>query len=318
MSTLSTVFLSSLFIIAAVIRPSSATIPRKLALVQTPPTVLKYHKGSLLNGNITVNLLWYGRFSPIQKTIITDFLESLNAHLPLPPPPSAASWWQTTGKYKGGPRSIRLGKQIVDAKCSLGKSLKDSQLVSLASKAKGFKSISNGKVVRDANVISLVLTSSDVTVAGFCMNRCGTHGTTRVNKGHNFAYGWVGNSATQCPGQCAWPFFQPDFGPKTPPLAAPNGDVGVDGMVINIAAVLAGTVTNPFDGGYFQGPASAPLEAVTACTGIFGSGAYPGYPGTVLVDKKTGVSYNAQGVKGRRYLLPAMWDPSSSTCRTLV
>ncbi|KAI3513695.1 hypothetical protein L1887_21034 [Cichorium endivia] len=297
-------FASSFLIISALLHPCSATIPRKLALVQTPATILKYHKGSVLHGNITVNLFWYGKFSAIQKSIITDFLESLNTHLP--PPPSAASWWQNTSKYKGGMRSIQLGKQIVDEKCSLGKSLKDSHLIYLASKNKGF------------NEISLVLTAADVGVAGFCMNRCGTHGSTRVNKGHNFAYAWVGNSVTQCPDQCSWPFVQPAFGPKMPPLAAPNGDVGIDGMVINIATVMAGTVTNPFDGGYFQGPVTAPLEAVTACTGIFGSGAFPGYPGTVLVDKKTKVSYNAQGVKGRRYLLPAMWDPNTLTCKTLV
>ncbi|CAH1443297.1 unnamed protein product [Lactuca virosa] len=299
-----TFFASSVLIISALFHPCSATIPRKLALVQTPATVLKYHKGSVLHGNITVNLLWYGKFSAIQKTIIIDFLESLNSHLPTPP--SAAAWWQTTAKYKGGLRSIQLGKQTVDEKCSLGKSLKDSHLIYLASKNKGF------------NQISLVLTAADVGVAGFCMNRCGTHGSTRVNKGHNFAYAWVGNSVTQCPDQCAWPFVQPTFGPKMPPLVAPNGDIGVDGMVINIATVMAGTVTNPFDGGYFQGPATAPLEAVTACTGIFGSGAFPGYPGKVLVDKKTKVSYNVQGVKGRRYLLPAMWDPDTLTCKTLV
>ncbi|CAH1443854.1 unnamed protein product [Lactuca virosa] len=299
-----TILASFLIIISTLINPSSATIPRRLAVVQTPPTVLTYHKGSVLYGNITVNLLWYGKFSPAQKSIILDFLKSLNNHLP--PPPSAASWWQTTRRYKGGKRSIHVGKQIVDEKYSLGKSLKESNLISLASKAKGF------------NVISLVLTAADVGVAGFCMNRCGTHGTTRVNKGHNFAYGWVGNSATQCPGQCAWPFAQPMFGPKMPSLVAPNGDVGVDGMIINLAAVLAGTVTNPFDGGYFQGPATAPLEAVTACTGIFGSGAFPGYPGTVLTDKKTKASYNAQGVNKRKYLLPAMWDPKTSTCKTLV
>ncbi|KAK9072999.1 hypothetical protein SSX86_007321 [Deinandra increscens subsp. villosa] len=293
----------TLLLISALFRPSSATIPRKLALVQTPPTVLTYHKGSLLTGNITVNLLWYGHFSPSQKTIITDFINSLSTTAALP---SAASWWQTTRSYKPGSRTIRLGKQTSDEKYSLGKSLKDSHLVYLASKNKGF------------NEISLVLTSADVGVVGFCMNRCGTHGSTRVNKGRNFAYGWVGNSVSQCPDQCAWPFVQPVFGPKIPPLSPPNGDVGVDGMVINIATVLAGTVTNPFRGGYFQGPETAPMEAVTACTGMFGSGAFPGYPGKVLVDKKTKVSYNAQGVKGRKYLLPAMWDPVTSTCKTLV
>ncbi|KAI3751662.1 hypothetical protein L2E82_22753 [Cichorium intybus] len=299
-----TIFASFLIIISTLFKPCSATIPRRLAVVQTPPTVLTYHKGSVLYGNITVNLLWYGKFSPAQKAVIIDFLKSLNTHVP--PSPSAASWWQTTRKYKGGKRSIHVGKQIVDEKYSLGKSLTDSHLIYLASKAKGF------------NVISVVLTAADVGVAGFCMNRCGTHGSTRVNKGHNFAYAWVGNSATQCPGECAWPFALPMYGPKMPPLVAPNGDVGVDGMIINLAAVLAGTVTNPFDGGYFQGPATAPLEAVTACTGIFGSGAFPGYPGTVLTDRKTKASYNAQGVNKRKYLLPAMWDPKTSTCKTLV
>lgn len=89
-------------------------------------------------------------------------------------------------------------------------------------------------------------------------------------------------------------------------------------MVINLATVLAGAVTNPFNNGYFQGPAGAPLEAVSACTGMFGSGSYPGYPGEVLVDKSTGASYNAHGVNGRKYLVPAMWDPLKSACSTLV
>ncbi|KAI9082629.1 hypothetical protein K1719_035498 [Acacia pycnantha] len=39
--------------------------------------------------------------------------------------------------------------------------------------------------------------------------------------------------------------------------------------------------------GYFQGDALAPIEAVTACSGIFGVGSYPGYPASparLLVD----------------------------------
>ncbi|XP_016432511.2 protein EXORDIUM-like 2 [Nicotiana tabacum] len=223
------------------------------------------------------------------------------------PPPSAASWWRTTEAYKGGPSVITLGKQIFDEKYSVGKLLKDHELEILASK------------ITQANSIAVVLTAADVAVEDFCMNRCGMHGSTHVKKiGSKFAYAWVGNSASQCPGQCAWPFQKPIVGPQTMPLGSPNGDIGVDGMVICLATVLAGTVTNPFDGGYFQGPANAPLEAVSACTGIFGSGAFPGFPGMVLLDKKTGASYNAPGVNGRKYLLPAMWDPKTSTCKTLV
>uniref|UniRef100_A0A2P2N4V8 Phosphate-responsive family protein n=1 Tax=Rhizophora mucronata TaxID=61149 RepID=A0A2P2N4V8_RHIMU len=89
-------------------------------------------------------------------------------------------------------------------------------------------------------------------------------------------------------------------------------------MIINLATLFANTVTNPFNDGYFQGPPTAPLESVSACSGIFGSGSYPGYPGRVMVDKTTGASFNAQGVNGRKYLLPAMWDPRTSACKTLM
>ncbi|KAI8004350.1 Protein EXORDIUM-like 2 [Camellia lanceoleosa] len=300
--------LASLFLLSTLPVPSSATARKLAALVNQQPLILKYHNGPLLKGNLTLNLLWYGHFSPSQRSIIVDFLQSFNSPN-APPPPSAASWWQTTQKYKGGASTLVLGTQILDENYSLGKSLTTSQIIALASEAP------------HVNSINVVLTAADVAVDGFCMSRCGTHGSgfsSPKDKKSQFAYVWVGNPVSQCPGQCAWPFHQPIYGPQTPPLVAPNGDVGVDGMVINLATVLAGTVTNPFDDGYFQGPATAPLEAVTACTGIFGSGAYPGYAGSVLVDKATGASYTANGVNGRRFLLPAMWDPQTSTCKTLV
>ncbi|KAM7252855.1 hypothetical protein ACFE04_025473 [Oxalis oulophora] len=279
--------------------------PRKLALVEQQPLILKYHNGPLLKGNITVNLVWYGKFTPIQRSIIVDFINSLSTSNPSPS--SVSTWWKTTGKYKGGPCTVTVGNQILDTKYSLGKSLKSPHVVSLGLKAGSSRN----------TAVNVVLTSADVAVEGFCMSKCGSHGSRRVGKGR-VAYAWVGNSVSQCAGQCAWPFHQPIYGPQTPPLVAPNGDVGVDGMIINLATVLAGAVTNPFSNGYFQGSASAPLEAVSACTGIYGSGAYPGYPGKVLVDKTSGSSFNARGLNGRKYLLPAMWDPITSTCKTLV
>ncbi|CAN1128715.1 Protein PHOSPHATE-INDUCED 1 [Linum perenne] len=36
------------------------------------------------------------------------------------------------------------------------------------------------------------------------------------------------------------------------------------------------------------------------------------------MDSTTGASYNADGVNGRKYLLPALFDPASSDCSTLV
>lgn len=282
---------------------------RKLsALVEQQPLVLKYHNGALLKGDITVNLIWYGHFTPIQRSIVVDFIQSLSSGQRAPLLPSASSWWKTTEKYKTGASNLVVGRQVLHEAYSLGKSLKASHLVALS------------KVVANSlNAINVVLTSKDVAVDGFCMSRCGTHSSTQLGgaKG-KAAYVWVGNSESQCPGQCAWPFHQPIYGPQTPPLVAPNGDVGIDGMIINLATLLAGTVTNPFNNGYFQGPATAPLEAVSACTGVFGTGSYPGYPGQVLVDKATGASYNAHGANGRRYLLPAMWDPQTSACKPLV
>ncbi|XP_021900562.1 protein EXORDIUM-like 2 [Carica papaya] len=285
--------------------PSFARSPS--ALVEEQPLVLKYHNGPLLKGKITVNLVWYGKFSPIQRSIIVDFLRSLSSEVETTAP-SVSYWWKTTANYRGGPATVVVGKQVLLENYPLGKYIKTtSQLAGLVSEV--------GENPHSA--ITVVLTSADVAVDGFCMSRCGTHGSGGLSRSR-FAYAWVGNSESQCPGQCAWPFHQPIYGPQTPPLVSPDGDVGVDGMIINLATVLAGTVTNPFDNGYFQGPADAPLEAVSACTGIFGSGAYPGYPGAVLVDKTTGASYNAIGLNGRKYLLPAMWDPRSSTCKTLV
>jgi hypothetical protein len=286
---------------------------RKL-ITDSSDQLLKYHNGALLSGPITINLIWYGKFKPSQKAIITDFFSSLSS--PAKTQPSVATWWKTTESLyhlnsKKSKLSLTLSKQITDETYPLGKSLTEKNLVQLASKGE------------QKNAINVVLTSSDVTVDGFCMSRCGTHGSAMGSiktglKRSKFAYIWVGNSETQCSGQCAWPFHQPMYGPQSPPLIAPNNDVGVDGMVINLASLLAGTATNPFGNGYYQGAAEAPLEAATACPGVYGNGAYPGYAGNLLVDSTTGASYNANGVNGRKYLLPALYDPATSSCFTLV
>ncbi|KAJ9545476.1 hypothetical protein OSB04_025183 [Centaurea solstitialis] len=285
---------------------------------EDPSTLLQYHNGALLTGDISVNLIWYGDFSPSQKAIITDFITSLssNTHSQSQIQPSVATWWKKTDKYftstKSKKPTLRLGKQVSDPDCSLGKSLTEKHLVRLAAKGEA------------SNAVNVVLTAKDVAVDRFCSSRCGTHGssssktTLGKNKNYRFAYIWVGNSETQCPGQCAWPFHQPIYGPQASPLVAPNNDVGVDGMVINLATLIAGTATNPFGNGYYQGDAGAPLEAASACSGVYGKGAYPGYAGELLVEEGTGASYNAHGTNGRKYLLPALFDPSSSSCSTLI
>jgi len=328
---------------------ASAGQSRKLAaLVEDPSVVLTYHDGPLLStsGIIPVHLIWYGQFTPVQRSIVGDFLQSLGAKKleGKTMESSTSTWWKTIEKYEGAGKNneapssvIMLGKQKVDQDYSLGKSLKRTDIAALVQAA-----VKSGVLpsplpeinAENANAVYLVLTSEDVTVEGFCMNSCGFHASLNLLSNHKstgsrmmgkeekhqqlLPYAWVGNSASQCPGQCAWPFHQPIYGPQTPPLVAPNGDVGIDGMIINIATVLAGAATNPFNTGYFQGDAAAPLEAVSACPGIYGKGSYPGFPGELQVDKTTGASYNAHGVNGREFLLPAMWDPATRSCKTLI
>ncbi|KAK4722445.1 hypothetical protein R3W88_012678 [Solanum pinnatisectum] len=289
---------------------------------QTDLYKFHYHNGPLLTGKISINLIWYGKFKPNQRAIISDFITSLSSSSTKisPNQPSVATWWKSTDKYfsllkskKSSPLFLSLGNQIFDESYSLGKSLKDEHIKQLAAKGD------------QKNAINFVLTASDVAVDRFCTSRCGTHGSSLSPKNtppkgkiYKFAYIWVGNSETQCPGQCAWPFHQPIYGPQGPALVAPNNDVGSDGMVINLASLLAGTVTNPFGNGYYQGSVDAPLEAASACPGVYGSGAYPGYAGNLLVDPTTGASYNAHGANGRKFLLPALFNPSTSSCSTLV
>ncbi|XVE95281.1 hypothetical protein REPUB_Repub02eG0082500 [Reevesia pubescens] len=250
---------------------------RKLtSLYQPPPMALTYHKGALLEGNLPVSILWYGEFSPAQKSIIADFLLSLNPRKenlgPYPVKSLVSHWWNTIQTYmkKAGKKGNRivLANQVTDRNCSLGKILKKSQISRLAR-----------RVHLKRGELTLVLTAKDVAVEGFCMSNCGFHSSNAKAKS---VFIWVGNSVTQCP------------------------------------VFLAGTVTNPYGNGYFLGSDGAHLEAASACPGVYGKGAYPGYAGELLVDRTTGASYNAQGVNGRKYLLPAMFDPVTSQCSTIV
>ncbi|KAJ3700479.1 hypothetical protein LUZ61_004184 [Rhynchospora tenuis] len=284
--------------------------PRILELWVPETDLLTYHNGAVLQGNIPVSILWYGYFTSNQKSIVTDFLLSLTSTTQASAP-SVSQWWSTIDQLylskvgnNGQPSQVSLGNQVSDESCSIGKYLTVSQISQLAAKSG-----------TQQGGVTLVLTADDVAVEEFCNNHCGLHASDQSTKS---TYIWVGNSASQCPGQCAWPFHQPMYGPQNITLGAPNGDVGIDAMVINIASLLAGTVTNPFGDGYFQGSKEAPLEAATACQGIYGKGAYPGYPGQLQMDPTDGCSYNAYGANSRKYLLPGLFDPSTSTCSTLV
>lgn len=225
-------------------------------------------------------------------------------------------WWRTLHSYhdrsgKSVPTSVRLVKQVGDL-YSLGKSIKRAQIATLIK-----NKISTKIFPLDSNGVYLVLTAKDVNVERFCMGSCGFHDSILASANTRVVYGHVGNPLVQCPGMCAWPYAIPEYGPLGKPLVAPNG-VDSDGMIINIGAILVGAVTNPYKTGYFQGDALVPLEAVTACSGVFGARAYPGYPGDLLVSKTSNASYNVHGVNARKFLLPAIWDIKSFNCKVIA
>ena len=299
-----------LFTVLLTLSNSNLAVRKLTSLYQPPSMALTYHNGALLEGDLPVSIIWYGKFSPSQKSIVVDFLLSLDSQIEITDvnSPSVSHWWNIVRTYskKAGKKETRvvLSNQVSDEDCSAGKLLKKSDVTELVHRV-------NSK----PGGLTLVLTAQDIAVEGFCMSNCGFH---ESQSDHKSVYVWVGNSVTQCPGQCAWPFHQPIYGPQTEPLGAPNGDVGVDGMIVNIASLLAGAITNPFGNGYYLGSAEAPLEAASACPGVYGKGAYPGYTGEVLVDSSSGASYNSVGVNGRKYLLPGLFDPTSSQCLTTV
>ncbi|CAD6339783.1 unnamed protein product [Miscanthus lutarioriparius] len=193
----------------------AALNPRMLFLVKPDPIVLRDHGGALLTGNLTVNLPFY----------------------------SAA---RDRGRLR--PLPLGLGRR---ASPGSGTAIVLDELISLGT-GRGPLSLGNVTALARAvghhrGAITAVLTAADVPVASFCVSRCGVHDHDRggAQGRARYTYLWAGNAAQQCPGQCAWPFHRPTYGPQTPPLVPPNGDAGVDGMVVSLAALLAGTVTNP-------------------------------------------------------------------------
>jgi hypothetical protein len=286
-------------------------------LVQDPTTDLKYHGGPLLTGTLTVHLIFYGTWSAAQQSIVTAFIESFAAPKPSTGYPTVAGWWSITKNFKDKKKTpvaqkVVLGKVVKD-EYSLKKNLQESDIEAVVTK---WLPTIDSKFV-DPTALYVVLTSADVSVQGFCSSQCGTHSYTRspATQHKVLPFVWVGNPAKFCPGHCAWPYAKAEYGagPNVPPLKAPNGDVGVDGMTITIASMVVGAATNTRDNGYYQGVAGDGYEAVAVCGGIYGDGAYPGYAGKLL-KTKDGASYNVNGVKGKKFLVPFMWNPAAKKC----
>ncbi|XP_058085475.1 protein EXORDIUM-like 3 [Magnolia sinica] len=276
---------------------------------------LRYHMGPVLTANITVHPIWYGTWQPSQKHIIRSFLRSIPAVQAKSP--SVSGWWdivrlytdQTGANITG---TVHLGAEKDDRFYSHGKSLTRLSIQSVI-KSAVFAS-KRPLPINPRGGLYLLLTSHDVHMQDFCGQVCGFHYFTFPSiVGYTLPYAWVGNSATQCPGVCAYPFSVPVYIPGLKPLKAPNGDIGVDGMVSVIAHELAELATNPLINAWYAGQdPSFPTEIADLCEGIYGTGGGGSYTGQMLNDED-GATYNLNGI-GRRFLVQWIWHPVYNYC----
>jgi len=288
---------------------------------------LQYHMGPVLASPINLYIIWYGNWNPTHQSIIRDFLHSFSSSSSSSSYPSVADWWRTVRLYTDQTESnitgnIVLSGEHYDTKYSHGAYLSRLAIQSVIKSA--VTSYPRALPLNPHNGLYLVLTSSDVRVQDFCRAVCGFHYFTFPNiVGVTVPYAWVGYSGKQCPGICAYPFAWPENSGRPPPpgtnegdkiMAAPNGDVGADGMISVIAHELAEVTSNPLVNAWYAGDdPTAPTEIADLCVGVYGSGGGGGYVGKVYRDS-WGSGYNVNGVKGRRFLVQWVWNPVKRRC----
>ncbi|KNA10743.1 hypothetical protein SOVF_141760 [Spinacia oleracea] len=276
---------------------------------------LKYHMGPVMTTNITVHIIWYGKWQPSQKRIIREFINSISADSVKPP--SVSGWWKTVQLYTDQTgsnisRTVKIGSEKNDRFYSHGKSL---TRLSVQSVIKSFITARTKPLpVTPKNGIYLLLTSPDVYVQDFCQQVCGFHYFTFPSiVGYTLPYAWVGNSAKLCPGICAYPFAVPTYIPGLKPVKAPNGDVGVEGMISVIAHEIAELVTNPLVNAWYAGPDPiAPVEIADLCEGIYGTGGGGSYTGQML-EGRDGATFNVNGIR-RQFLIQWVWNHVVNYC----
>ncbi|XP_014499419.1 protein EXORDIUM-like [Vigna radiata var. radiata] len=263
---------------------------------------ISYHGGPLTSGMLKVGIVWYGQIPRAQRKAILSFFRSLNTVTPTADNiPQVATWWNMVESYqayaKSGAGSSRIAVKVVNEAFvpgyDYGKVLIRDFIRLLIPTA----------TARTPDTLALIVASKGVTVQDMCAGSCAQHGLIDNN-----TYVAVGDPEDECP-ECAWPFVA-SSGKQGQVLLPPSGDIGADVMVKLLAGGLAGAVTNPMgDGFYTSVRGNHVYEATSMCPDVFASVEVP-------VDPVTGGSYNVVGDKGTKFLLPAIWNPKTSSCWT--
>ncbi|KAL4366806.1 hypothetical protein GQ457_05G009630 [Hibiscus cannabinus] len=282
----------------------------------TDKTEIKHHGGPILAGQVNLMLIWYGDESDdVHKNLIRNFIKSLNDDRKSSRDkgePQVSDWWKVVESYQSLLPGAKPGEQPPI------KVIGDKQKITSPSYGKVLTmqlmipGLIQDVIHGDPSLLPVIVTTKDVTVQGLCAGKCAENGF--YDKGKPFIA--VGNPETECPGACGWPFFEADSGPKGPILKPPNANMAGDAMVTAFAGALVDTILSPQDTGFYGGNEFEPIGPATVCREIFGEGAAPGNPGKVLTDPETGGNYNAVGNEGKKFLVPAIWNPKTKSCWT--
>ncbi|KAL9313558.1 hypothetical protein ACSQ67_019010 [Phaseolus vulgaris] len=264
---------------------------------------LSHHGGRLTTGILRVGLMWYGPIPRVQRRAILSFFRSLNTVTPNADHlPQVASWWNMVESYQAYAKPgavaapkirVKVVNEAFDEEYSYGKVLIKDFIQPLIPMATG----------GIPNTLAVIVACKGVTVQDMCAGSCAQHGLI-----DNQTYVAVGDPEDECP-ECAWPFAG-SSGKTGEVMIPPSGDIGADVMVKLLAGGLAGAVTNPYGDGFFSSARGNHFyEATSKCPDLFASDQIP-------LDSETGAAFNAVGDKGTKFLLPAIWNPKTSSCWT--
>ncbi|CAN1156565.1 Protein EXORDIUM-like 1 [Linum perenne] len=129
-------FLLHLFILCSLLHFGSSA-PKKLNAQPTDAYAsCQYNNDPFLTANISINLIWYVKFTPPQRAIICDFVASVssspyNTHDHQHP--YVFTWWKLTHKYYHLLKSSSSKSSQILESYSLRNSLSSNQILKLAS-----------------------------------------------------------------------------------------------------------------------------------------------------------------------------------------
>lgn len=206
---------------------------------------MRYLGGSVVAGPANVYFIWYGNWTDTKTApILEDMMRNVGN----------SAWFQTNANYweqfdvpadggtdamVPGPKFYVSGQVNFIQSVYVGYSEGSSDLVELDLQNVVQDVISRGQLPYDPSGVYYVLTSSDVSVKGFCSKFCGWHDNFNM-QGQNVRMVFIGDTAS-CPNGCS---LQPDYQDAGFPNS-PNGDWSADGMASILLHELAETVTDP-------------------------------------------------------------------------